>query len=354
VLILDEPTAVLTPQEVKRLFETVRRLKDAGKAIIFITHKMNEVQEIADRITVLRDGRVARTTTPDKTNSKELAMLMVGRDVLFRLEKGEPCTGNVVLEVENIKALNDRGLPALQGISFCIARGEVMGVAGVAGNGQRELAEVLTGLRRVTSGSIKVDGNDITNASSRKVIERKVGHIPEDRLGEGLAPGLPVADNEILKGYRSESLSRGPFLVQKKILELAQQLIGAFNIDTPGPQTAVRMLSGGNQQKVLLARELHLAPNLLVAVHPTRGLDIGATEFVRKRILQQRDEGTAVLLISEDLEEVLAVSDRVAVIYEGQIMGILPADQADISEIGMMMAGARENRPVDGIEGAAA
>lgn len=341
VLILDEPTPVLTPQEIDALFGTIRRLTEQGKAIVFITHKLTEVTAAAHRITVLRDGRVVGSTTPQETSTQELATMMVGREVLFRIEKEPVQAGQAVLAVEDLKALNDRGLPALRGVSFTICRGEVLGVAGVAGNGQRELAEVLTGLRKATGGRVSIAGQDVTNRSSRDIIEHKVSHVPEDRLGEGLIPNLPVSDNQILKDYRTGSLSRGPFLVPSAILNLARQLISAFNIDTPGPQTPVRLLSGGNQQKVLLARELHVAPNLLVAVHPTRGLDIGATEFVRKRLLQQRAEGTGILLISEDLDEVLALSDRVAVVYEGEIMGIVTAEEADIAEIGLMMAGTR-------------
>ena len=341
VLILDEPTPVLTPQEVESLFETIRRLTTEGKVVIMITHKLNEVMAVANRITVLRGGRVVGTTTPKETNSQALATMMVGREMLIHLDKQKVEPGEPILEVQDLRALNDRGLPALQGVSFEIQRGEILGVAGVAGNGQRELAEVLTGLRKCTGGCVSILGRSITHCSSRQIIDYKVGHVPEDRLGEGLIPNMAVADNQILKDYRKQSLSRGPFLLQAAVVNLAKQLISAFDVDTPSPQTPVRLLSGGNQQKVLLARELHIAPNLLVAVHPTRGLDIGATEFVRTRLLQQRQEGTGILLISEDLDEVLALADRVAVIYEGEIMGILPADQADVPTIGLMMAGKR-------------
>jgi simple sugar transport system ATP-binding protein len=343
VLILDEPTAVLTPQEAEQLFLTIFSLSLQGKSIIFITHKLKEVFNIATRITVLRDGRVVGTISPKDTDERQLATMMVGREVLFQIEKQPVEPGEVILEVQDLQARNDRGLPALRGVSFTIRRGEILGVAGVAGNGQRELAEVLTGLRKATGGCVKINGQETTRCSSREVINRKVSHVPEDRLGEGLIPNLTVADNEILKEYRSPALSRGPFLVPSAIVNLAKKLIAAFDIDTPGPGTVVRLLSGGNQQKVLLARELHLSPNLLVAVHPTRGLDVGATEFVRQRLLQQRTEGTGILLISEDLDEVLALSDRVAVLYEGQTMGILPAAEAEIATIGLMMAGKRKD-----------
>jgi len=342
VLIMDEPTAVLTPQEADRLFETLQSLTDQNKSVIFITHKLDEVFAIADRITVLRDGCVVGTTTPRETNERDLASMMVGREVLFHIEREPVKRGETVLDVQDLRAQNDRGLPALNDVSFAIRRGEILGIAGVAGNGQRELAEVLTGLRKATRGRVCIQGQETTHCSSREVIQRKVSHVPEDRLGEGLVPNLTVEDNQILKDYQQPPLARGPFLVPSAITDLARRLIAVFDIDTPSEKTLVRLLSGGNQQKVLLARELHVAPNLLVAVHPTRGLDIGATEFVRNRLLEQRAEGTAILLISGDLDEVLALSDRVAVMYEGQIMGILPAAEADIAAIGLMMAGKRQ------------
>jgi len=339
VLIMDEPTAVLTPQESERLFDTLRLLTAQGKSIVFITHKLNEVFAVANRITVLRDGRVVGTTTPPETSEEDLATMMVGREVLFHIEKEKVEQGKPILEVQDLRAQNDRGLPALKGVSFSIRRGEILGIAGVAGNGQRELAEVLTGLRKATGGHISIQGQETTNRSSREIIQRKVSYVPGDRLGEGLIPNLAVDDNQILKDYCQPPISKGPFLIFSAIDSLAEKLIAAFDIDTPGPKTLVRLLSGGNQQKVLLARELYVAPNLLVAVHPTRGLDIGATEFVRQRLLEQRTEGTGILLISGDLDEVLALSDRVAVIYEGEIMGVMPAAEARIATVGVMMAG---------------
>jgi ABC-type uncharacterized transport system ATPase subunit len=342
VLILDEPTAVLTPQEAERLFQTIFSLVTQGKSVIFITHKLKEVFDVASRITVLRDGRVEGTTYPRDTSERELAAMMVGREVLFHIpiKKGEPEeTREPVLEVQDLHAQNDRGLPALKGVSFSIHRGEILGVAGVAGNGQRELAEVLTGLRKATGGSVRIQGEETTACSAQEIIRRRVSHVPEDRLGEGLIPNLAVDDNQILKDYHRPPISKGPFLVPSAIASLAKKLIADFDIDTPGPKTLVRLLSGGNQQKVLLARELHVVPNLLVAVHPTRGLDVGATEFVRQRLLQQRAGGTGILLISGDLDEILALSDRVAVLYEGKIMGILPAAEAEIATVGLMMAG---------------
>lgn len=340
VLIMDEPTAVLTPQEVEELFITLKRMAGEGKTIIFISHKLDEVMAISNRITVLREGQVVATVGAGETNKRELARMMVGRDVLFRVERQKVEKGDVVLEVQGLNALNDKGLPALKDVSFTIRQGEILGVAGVAGNGQRELAEVVTGLRKATSGTVFVSACNVTNCSPRRIISESVSHIPEDRLGMGLIPNLAVSDNVILKGYRRAPLSRGPFLERTAIGRFARRLIQTFDIATPSTETPVKLLSGGNLQKTLLAREISVSPSLMVAVHPTRGLDVGATESVRNLLLKQRAEGAAILLISEDLDEVLALSDRVAVVYEGEIMGIVPADEADVETIGLMMAGA--------------
>ncbi len=345
ILILDEPTAVLTPQEAEGLFETLTALADQGKSVIFITHKLKEVFAIADRVTVLREGKVVGTTTPQETNEAELAKMMVRREVLFRIEKKAVEKGDVVLELENLCALNDKGLSALKDVSFSIRAGEVLGVAGVAGNGQRELAEVITGLRRVTGGRVLIGGRDMTNHSPFRVIEGGVSHVPGDRLGMGLVPNLAVSDNIILKGYRKPPLARGPFLDRLSISSFVQRLIEAFSIATPSQETPVRLLSGGNLQRTILAREISVSPNLMVAVHPTRGLDVGATESVRNILLRQRGEGAAILLISEDLDEILALSDRIAIIYEGEIMDIVPTEEANVEEIGLMMAGSRKEFP---------
>jgi ABC-type uncharacterized transport system ATPase subunit len=340
ILILDEPTAVLTPQEVEDLFATLRRMAGEGQAVIFISHKLDEVMTISDRVTVLRHGKVVASVNTADTIKEELARMMVGREVLFRVEKKAVELGNDVLKVEGLRALNDKGLPALKDISFTIREGEILGVAGVAGNGQRELAEVITGLRKATSGCVTISECDTTNCSPREVIQKQVSHVPEDRLGMGLVPNLPVSDNIILKGYRQPPLSRGPFLDRLSIRNFVARLIEAFNIATPTQETAVRLLSGGNLQRTILAREISIGPRLMVAVHPTRGLDIGATESVRNLLLEQRENRAAILLISEDLDELLAISDRIAVMYEGEIMGIVPAEGADIEEVGLMMAGA--------------
>jgi ABC-type uncharacterized transport system ATPase subunit len=282
------------------------------------------------------------------TSKAELARLMVGREVLFRLDKEESERGQVVLSLRNLEALNDKGLPALRRLSLEIRGGEILGIAGVAGNGQRELAEVITGLRPASGGQVLVRGQDLVNCSPRQFIRAGVSHIPGDRLGMGLVGNLPVSDNLIMKGYRRAPLSSGPFLVQNAISEFARRLIQVFQIATPSPATPVRMLSGGNLQKTILAREITAGENLsqgqaalLVAVHPTRGLDVGATESVRHTLLEQRARGAAILLISEDLDELLAISDCIAVIYEGEIMGIVDAADANVEHLGLMMAGER-------------
>ncbi len=339
ILILDEPTAVLTPQEVEELFATLRRMAREGQAVIFISHKLDEVMAISDRVTVLRHGKVVASVKTAETDKETLARMMVGREVLFQMEKKPVALGQVVLQVQELEALNDKGLPALKGISFTIREGEILGVAGVAGNGQRELAEVITGLRKATGGRITISGCDMTNCSPREVIRQQVSHVPEDRLGMGLVSNLAVSDNLILKSYGEPPLAKGPFLDRLSIRNFVARLIEAFHIATPTQETPVRLLSGGNLQRTILARELSIGPRLMVAVHPTRGLDIGATESVRNLLLKQREKGVAILLISEDLEELLALSDRIAVMYEGEIMGIIPAEGANIEEIGLMMAG---------------
>lgn len=339
ILILDEPTAVLTPQEADDLGQTLDRMADESKAIIFITHKLREVMAFTDRVTVLRRGKNVATVKTAETTWEELARLMVGREVVFRIEKERREPGDVVLWVRDVDALNDKGLPALKDISLEVRKGEILGIAGVAGNGQRELAEVITGLRAATDGTIEVAGQRVTNLSPDKLTAIGVSHIPEDRIGMGLVPNLSVSDNLALKAYRRPPLSRGPFLVSDAIRGFAARLISLFNIDTPSAETPVRLLSGGNLQKTILAREITASQGLMVAVHPTHGLDVGAAEDVREALLEQRADEAAILLISEDLDELLAISDRVAVMYEGQIMGVVDAEDANPEELGLMMAG---------------
>jgi simple sugar transport system ATP-binding protein len=348
ILILDEPTAVLTPQEVDDLVGVLRRVVKEGKAAVFITHKLREVMMFSDRVTVLRGGKNVATRSTSETSPEELARLMVGREVLFRLEKTTCELGAPVLEIENLQALNDKGLPALRGVSLTVRAGEIVGIAGVAGNGQRELAEVITGLRGAIGGEVDVNETCITDCASGnaplRAIRAGVSHVPEDRVEMGLVGDMSVAENLALKAYRTPELSRGPVLFPEGMKRFAQDLIDGFDITTPGPDTRVKFLSGGNLQKAILARELTACEGLLVAVHPTRGLDVGATESVRELLLQQRDEGTAVLLISEDLDELMEISDRIAVMFEGEIVGVVPTEEVDIDTVGLMMAGEQPHR----------
>ena len=339
ILILDEPTAVLTPQESHELNRVVHVMKQEGKSAIFITHKMEEVMEFSDHVMVLRKGKVVDETSTAETTPKELARMMVGREVLFQIEKKPMAPGKVALELSHIEALGDRGLPALKDISFRLHAGEILGIAGVAGNGQRELAEVVTGLRRSSKGKLQIDGKDMTNKSPLEIIRRGVAHIPQDRVSVGAAGDLSVASNLAMKQYRSRPLAAGIFLLQNKILDFARTLIEKFRISTPSPKTQVKFLSGGNIQKTILAREIGAARTLMIAVYPSRGLDVGATETVRRQLVSQRDAGLGVLFFSEDLDELLQISDRVAVLFEGKMMGVFDTNTVNIDHIGMLMAG---------------
>jgi len=338
-LILDEPTAVLTPQESEDLNRVIGHMVREGKSAIFITHKMEEVMSFSDRVQVLRKGRLVAVKNTAETNPAELARLMVGREVLFQLDRKLSTRGKVVLDLRDVQADDDKGNPALRGVSFRIPSGEVFGIAGVAGNGQRALAEVITGLRKVRSGQIIINQKNLTNRPPLDIIRAGVSHIPADRIAMGVVGTMSVANNLAMKGYRKPPLIRGGVLRLRRIIDFALNLIREFRIDTPGPQTEVKFLSGGNIQKTILAREIDACRGLLVAGYPSRGLDVGATEAVRRRILEQREAGYAVLLISEDLEELLSISDRIAVLFEGRIMGILPSKDADLETLGLMMAG---------------
>jgi ABC-type uncharacterized transport system ATPase subunit len=341
ILILDEPTAVLTPQESKELNKVLHQMTREGKSAIFITHKMEEVIAFSDRVRVLHKGRLVAVKQTDKTSPQELARLMVGRDVLFRLEKKDRSLGDVVLDLTGVCANDDKGLPALKGISFNVRSGEILGIAGVAGNGQKQLAEVLTGLRKVTGGTIRIFGEDKTNKSPLKIINTGVSHIPADRIARGVAGDMSVANNLAMKCYRKPPLVKKGILHPSRILELARRMIDMFRIDTPTPHTHAKFLSGGNIQKTIVAREIDACRGLLVAAYPSRGLDVGATEFVRKQMIAQSEAGTAILLVSEDLEELVTVADKIAVLFEGNIMGILPSGEANTERLGMMMAGVK-------------
>lgn len=339
ILIMDEPTAVLAPKEIEDLKKTLRSMAEQGKAIIFISHKLHEVTAIADQVTVLRKGRVTAAGLPMTGMTRaELAQLMVGRRVIFAVEKKPQNPGPVVLKLDNVTAENDKGLPALKGVSLEVHAGEVLGIAGVSGNGQSELAEVITGLR-VCRGRVTVNGEEVSNHPPITAIHQGVAHIPEDRNRVGTAPNLSITENSIMKNYRQEPIGNGWSINFTNARTYARGLKDKYDILAPGVRTLARKLSGGNLQKVILAREISAQPRLIVAVQPTRGLDVGAIEGIQNLLLEQRDSGTAILLISEELEELMALSDRISVMYSGQIMGTVPANQSFFDEIGLMMTG---------------
>ena len=339
ILILDEPTAVLAPQEVDELFATLRSMTAAGRSVVFISHKLGEVLAIADRITVMRRGRVTAAGIPAEGASKEdLARLMVGRTVLERISRVEREPGEVVLDVRDVTANNDRLLPALRGASLQVRSGEIVGLAAVAGNGQAELAEVVTGLR-ACHGSVRMNGEEIGNRSPGHAIRRGVGHVPEDRTTVGSAPNLSLTDNAIMKRYRDSPIARGWFLHRPSARSLALRLKDEYDIAAPSVESQARLLSGGNLQRLILAREIERKPGLLVAVQPTRGLDVGAIETVHQLLLDRRAEGAAILLISEELDELLGLADRIDVMYEGRIVGSFPPDPEQIHDIGLRMTG---------------
>ncbi|MFW6115846.1 MAG: ABC transporter ATP-binding protein, partial [Chloroflexota bacterium] len=344
ILILDEPTAVLTPQEVEDLFSIIKSLVDQDKSIIFITHKLNEVMDIADRITVLRNGRVVGTTTPDQSDQAELAAMMVGREVVLKVEKEPAQPTETVLKVRDLEVMDDRGNMAVGGVSFEVRAGEVLGVAGVQGNGQTELVEALTGLRQVDSGRVQILGREVAGAPPRRILEQGVAHVPEDRQRDGLVLSFPVSSNLVLNTYYVEPFARFIVLNQQKILSEAEARVREFDVRTPSVMTAVASLSGGNQQKVIVAREFSRPIKLLIASQPTRGLDVGSIEYIHGRIIEKRDEGTAILLVSPELDEVMSLADRIAVMYEGRIVDILPAAEATREQVGLLMAGVTDDQ----------
>ncbi len=339
LLILDEPTAVLTPQEVEDLFQIFRHMAEEGHALIFISHKMNEIFALTDRVTVLRDGRVIGTKRTKETNKRELARMMVGREVLFTREKKPIQPGEVRLKLEHVNVVGKNHLPVLKDISFEVRSGEILGVAGVSGNGQRPLAESIVGLQHIASGHVYIEGKEVTHYPPAEMYKIGLSYIPEERMHDGVIKDFSVADNAILQDHERPPFSRGIFLNFKAIEDHARELVRTFRIKTPGLKTPVKNLSGGNIQKLILARELSRGPRVLIAAQPTRGVDIGATEYIHARLLEQREQGLATLLISEDLDEVKALSDRIMVLYRGEIMGIVEAEKVTIEELGLMMAG---------------
>jgi len=338
ILILDEPTAVLTPQEAQELFEIIRSLQEQGKSIIFISHKLNEVLEIAQRITVLRRGKVVDTIPAEGATEPGLAQMMVGREVLLRVDKKPAQTGDALLQVEDLHVFDDRGLESVRGVTFEVRKGEIVGLAGVDANGQSELIDAIAGLRPVASGRVVLDGRDVTKDGARDMIDAGLGHIPEDRHRRGLVLPFSLAENLVLHGYRKKPESRRGLLQLGTIGRRAKRLLEEFDVRGGTPDTPAFALSGGNQQKVVLAREIDADPKVLIAAQPTRGLDVGAIEFVHRRLVEQRDAGRGVFLVSLELEEILSLSDRILVIYEGQIVAEFPPTATE-EEIGLAMTG---------------
>jgi len=341
ILILDEPTAVLTPPEAGELFQILRTLVAEGMSVIFITHKLNEVLEIANRITVLRRGKIIETVLRDGATEASLARAMVGRDVLLRVEKTPAELGDVLLSVDDLHVFDDRGIEKVRGMSFEVRAGEIVGVAGVDGNGQTELIDALTGLRKIGAGSVSVAGRRLGDASARQVLDAGIGHIPEDRQRRGLVLEFSIAENIALHDYSREPVAKWGWLFPARMIELARRLIGEFDVRGGGPLARAGELSGGNQQKVVAAREIARDPKVLIAAQPTRGLDVGAIEYLHSRLVAERDRGRAVLLISLELEEIFSLSDRILVIYEGEIVGEHTGVVSE-EQVGLEMLGVRE------------
>jgi len=340
LLILDEPTAVLTPQEIKGLFEIVRALVAEGNAVIFITHKLAEVMEIADQITVMRRGRVVATTTPKQSSTADLARMMVGRPVLLRVEKKPAQPGAIAMSIEDLVVLDDRRHVAVDRVSLEVRAGEILGIAGVEGNGQNELVEAIMGLRPASAGHVRLDGRDIGHATTRTRLRDGLGLIPPDRHRMGVILELSVADNLVLDDYDRPPFARWMVRQFNAIAEYAARLIKTFDIRVQSPDQPLSSLSGGNQQKLVVARQLGTLPKVLVASQPTRGVDVGSIEFIHRQIVSDRDRGLAVLLISSELDEVLSLADRVAVLYRGRVAAIIDANEADRERVGLLMAGA--------------
>lgn len=339
ILILDEPTAVLTPQEIKELIEIIRNLTKEGKTIILITHKLKEIKEAADYCTIIRRGKRVDTVDVSQTDENQLASMMVGREVTFKVDKNDAIYGDTVLKIEDLKAKDNRGLFALNGLNLEVRRGEILGIAGIDGNGQSELVEVITGLKKAESGSVMINGKEIVNTNPRNIMDSGISNIPEDRQKHGLVLDFTVSENMILQNYKKERFSKNGRLLDSNIRQFADELINKFDVRPQNNALKARALSGGNQQKVIIAREVTNDPDLLIATQPTRGLDVGAIEFVHKSLIEQRDKGKGVLLVSFELDEIMSVSDRIAVIYEGKIVGIVDAKDANENQLGLMMAG---------------
>ncbi|MEI2608779.1 MAG: ABC transporter ATP-binding protein [Candidatus Promineifilaceae bacterium] len=342
ILILDEPTAVLTPQEANELFRIMRDLTARGVSIIFITHKLKEVLAVADRIGVLRRGRVVGTADPKTATEASLAEMMVGRQVLLQVEKEDAQPGQPILQIRDLQVIDERGHRAVKGLSLEVHAGEILGIAGVEGNGQRELVEALTGLRPIAGGAVLIGGQDCTHFSPRQITEIGTAHIPEDREKHGLVMPYPISDNMVLNRYYQPPYARGLVMNQEKIVADGQKLVDQYDVRTPNVLTPASSLSGGNKQKVIVAREFSHPTKLLIAAQPTRGIDVGSIEFIHKQIIAQRDQGVAVLLVSAELDEVLSLADRVAVLFDGKVVKILPIEEATRERVGLLMAGSTE------------
>jgi simple sugar transport system ATP-binding protein len=342
ILILDEPTAVLTPQEVDELFTIMRSLVKSGKSIIFITHKLREVLTFADRITVIRGGKVVGTTNPQEADQNQLAAMMVGRDVSLEVDKAPANVEEVIFEAEDLVVLDDLNHTAVKGVSFDVRGGEIMGIAGVQGNGQTELVKAITGLSHPLTGKMTLLGEDISHASPRKITELGSAHIPEDRQRDGLVLNATIADNLVLNTYYREPFAQNVILQEDKVLENAEKIIENFDVRTPSPLIPVGSLSGGNQQKVIVGREFSRPIKFLVASQPTRGLDVGSIEYIHSRLLEKRQDGVAILLVSTELDEIMKLSDRIAVMYNGEIIAVVDAEGATKEQIGLLMAGVTE------------
>lgn len=350
LLILDEPTAVLTPPETEELFGVIRSLKAAGTSIIFISHKLKEVMAIADNVTVLRRGNVVGTVTPAETSEQQLATMMVGREVMLVVEKTPSKPGDVVLDVQDLVVRDERGHNAVDSLSLQVRAGEILAVAGVQGNGQTELVEAITGIRPAVAGKVLVGRQVLTNESPREYIDAGVAHVPEDRQKYGLVLGFPIELNLVLNTFDKEPFSHGVVIDHDAIRDNANRLIQQFDVRTSSPEAPASTLSGGNQQKVIVAREFSHGGQLLVAAQPTRGLDVGSMEYIHAQIVKKRDEGAAVLLVSTELDEIMALGDRIAVMYQGKIIGVLDRSEATRDEVGLLMAGrAREAAEVHGV-----
>ncbi|MDG5470348.1 ABC transporter ATP-binding protein [Jeotgalibacillus sp. ET6] len=342
ILIFDEPTAVLTPQEIKELMQIFKTLIAEGKSIILITHKLKEIIAVCDRVTVIRKGVGIDTLDVEGSTPTQLASLMVGREVVFTTEKTTAVPKDVVLDIKGLNVKDLRGVKAVKDLDLSVRSGEIVGIAGVDGNGQSELIEAITGLRKIASGSIKLNGKELSSLKTRKITEAGVGHIPQDRHKHGLVLDFPIGDNMVLQTYYQQPYSKMSMLNNKEINKQAKKLIKEFDVRTPSEYTQARALSGGNQQKAIIGREIDRNPDLLIAAQPTRGLDVGAIEFIHQRLIDQRDKGKAVLLLSFELEEIMNVSDKIAVIYEGNIIATVDPKETSEQELGLLMAGSKK------------